>query len=420
MLFYTGVERDCGKLDTLALIQRPASAMASRLTLSETNSLAVSLTLRWLAMRSAAPLSAWTPSSRQYTPADAARLARRFTTTSISPRSHQLNREEDTQRMRRTLEALDHEVDRYEDPHLQELALNLIPFDALHTKAEAMQPDLAYQDALAQALVEWAKHDFLQWVDPVHCSACQGETEASGSNSPTHTEQDEGGAGRVELYRCLREECQGRITRFPRYTKLEKLLETRTGRCGEFAAIFTLLLRALGFRARYIWNSEDHVWNEYYSEELRRWVHIDSCEGARGKELLYDLGWGKKMKYCIAFGTSGASDVTRAYVSDWKATLDRRTSIPEDMLSRHQSAITTRRRASLSDSERAELEKEDAEEENWLQDMEGRLQVAKQESLSGRTSGTKKWRKQRSELGGAQTAKSPALTGTSDYFEWQR
>lgn len=45
---------------------------------------------------------------------------------------------------------------------------------------------------------------------------------------------------------------------------------------GEFAHLFYVLLQARGIRARYIWNSEDHVWSEYWSPTLKHWVHVDS------------------------------------------------------------------------------------------------------------------------------------------------
>lgn len=134
------------------------------------------------------------------------------------------------------------------------------------------------------------------------------------------------------------------------YSEPRVLLKTRLGRCGEWANLFTLLLRALGLRTRYVYNTEDHVWNEvsiqallpdsafslinlcylkYYSTHLRRWVHLDSCEAAFDTPLLYDQGWGKKMRYCIAFSLQGATDVTRGYVLDWNACLSRRDEIPE-------------------------------------------------------------------------------------------
>jgi hypothetical protein len=45
---------------------------------------------------------------------------------------------------------------------------------------------------------------------------------------------------------------------------------------GEWAQLFYVFLLAAGIEARYVWNSEDHVWTEYWSPELKHWVHVDS------------------------------------------------------------------------------------------------------------------------------------------------
>lgn len=77
--------------------------------------------------------------------------------------------------------------------------------------------------------------------------------------------------------------------------------------------MFYVFLQAAGLEARYVWNSEDHVWTEYWSPTLKHWVHVDSwwvmivanllpltsSEAAVSKPLVYALGWGKKQAFCM-------------------------------------------------------------------------------------------------------------------------
>ena len=45
-----------------------------------------------------------------------------------------------------------------------------------------------------------------------------------------------------------------------------------------------------GLDTRYILDVTDHVWAEYYSEAMQRWVHLDPCEAAYDTPHLYEVG----------------------------------------------------------------------------------------------------------------------------------
>lgn len=158
-----------------------------------------------------------------------------------------------------------------------------------------------------------------------------------------------------------------------------------------------MLCRALGSRARWVWNSEDHVWTEVYSTKQRRWVHIDSTEGAWDKPLIYQDGWGKKMAYVVGFSVEGATDVTRRYVRKPDMALPR-TKIDEASLVKTLASITDTRREAFRPSEREELEKEDAEEEKEL-DSYGEVRPSGTSDVGPRQSGSGSWTAERGEDG---------------------
>lgn len=292
-----------------------------------------------------------------------------------------------------TILRLDEQVNIYEDSELLELAKQQIPLEQLKATAQETQkgdkPLPGDEDALAEALVKWFKPTYFKWIDPIKCTQCQGDTESTGMLSPTQDDV-QGGAQQVEAHQC--KNC-GTIIRFPRYNDLRYLMRSRVGRCGEFANLFALFVRAVGLRGRYVWNAEDHVWNEYYSPTLNRWVHMDSCENARDQPLVYDVGWGKKQSYILAFSTEGAQDVSRGYIKDFEAALSRRTQMTEDDLQRCLADVTARRRAGLSAEKLKELEHEDQGELRFL------LGIQEEEPLPARQSGTAAWKEARGEDG---------------------
>ena len=120
----------------------------------------------------------------------------------------------------------------------------------------------------------WFK-GYFSWVNNAPCEHCGSTSTVSQGGDRPRANEKAYGAGVVEVYKC--NECS-QLTRFPRYNHPGKLMETRRGRCGEWANAFTLCCIALGFEARHTVDWTDHVWTEVYSEEQQRWIHCDACE----------------------------------------------------------------------------------------------------------------------------------------------
>ncbi|KAI9682016.1 MAG: peptide-N4-(N-acetyl-beta- glucosaminyl)asparagine amidase [Caeruleum heppii] len=319
---------------------------------------------------------------------------------------------------------------QYEDSNLLDKALSTIPLDRIYLEAEEESqkykslaqsegeektPEWGYQDCVIKALLRWFRRDFFNWLSSPPCPRCASSTVDKGMTPPMPAESAEG-AKRVVLYQCSVPTC-GAYERFPRYNDVLTLLRTRKGRCGEYANCFTFLCRAMGARVRWIWNAEDHVWTEVFSEKQQRWVHVDSCEEAWDEPKIYAEGWGKKMSYCLAFSSEGATDVTRRYVRNAAKHGLARTRAPEGVLRWVFDEICRLRREEMSGEERAQLQREDEREEQELQGHVAEAVAAdlislvpnavlidnptehREDPLPGRQSGSPEWVRARGEDG---------------------
>lgn len=155
------------------------------------------------------------------------------------------------------------------------------------------------------------------------------------------TQELTGKASRTELYLC--QQC-GNVTRFPRFNAATRILETNRGRCGEYSMLLYRILRALGHESRWVVDWADHVWCEISvgkQPNAPKWIHLDPCEAAVDKPLLYQE-WGKTQTHIVAFYAPSLStlrqqqhqkqnhkqvlihDVTQNYTSDSMEVLGRR------------------------------------------------------------------------------------------------
>mmetsp|Transcript_12992 Transcript_12992/g.39997 ORF Transcript_12992/g.39997 Transcript_12992/m.39997 type:complete len:326 (-) Transcript_12992:341-1318(-) len=302
-------------------------------------------------------------------------------------------------------------VNSYEDEQKQERARAVIPVQELREHAAERLQGKVHDDediadnkrdgvefrcpnaALTRELLRWFKHTFFSWVDTLPCPECSGKTVKGEAATPTEDDL-RFSATRVETHKC--ERC-GTEQRFPRYNDPVRLLETRQGRCGEWANAFTLCCRAVDIAARLVLDWTDHVWTEIWSSTDQRWVHADSCENVLDEPLLYESGWGKKLNYVIAFHRSGVTDVTRRYTNKFDELLSRRTVIEEDALTALIESLSEEQIASTTE----DLPEGDirARQERELTELQKKRIPAHTAPLPGRDSGATEWKIARGEIG---------------------
>ncbi|GAM25805.1 hypothetical protein SAMD00019534_089800 [Acytostelium subglobosum LB1] len=315
---------------------------------------------------------------------------------SVSPQQQQQQ-----QRVKDILGSNYRSIMNYEHVPLQQKAMALVPKTILfNRKGEPIEKG---EDQIRE-LLSWFKATFFKWVDCPPCDHCNSPTSLVGTSQPSNEEQLYK-AGRTELYKCPSQH----NTRFPRFNDPGKLLETRRGRCGEWANTFTLFCRALGYRSRYILDLTDHVWTEVWSDKDKRWIHCDSCEPVYDRPLTYESGWGKKLTYVFAFEVDGVFDVTRRYTTKMNELMTRRTMVDESWLQQFIQELNQKMRAPFTQERRSHLELREQAELMELAQSQNRSTAGS--DLMPRQSGSTEWRSERGEMGQGLTGLSMSAPG---------
>lgn len=234
------------------------------------------------------------------------------------------------------------------------------------SRGDETKPEWGYQDCIIRALARYFRQSFFTRMRKPSCESCPSKLPTRRRRNVRPTPEEKAGKAEVvELYQCVEQHCQA-YTRFPRYWDPKALLLNPRGRAGESANLFGLLCRALGSRVRWVWNAEDNIWTEVFSEHQRCWIHVDPFEDAWNDPLFYTETMGKKMSYCIAFSLDGVTDVTRRYVRSSRYALARTRCSERELLHIIQN-LRSKRRTNFSEVDLARLESEDKAEDEELE-----------------------------------------------------
>lgn len=117
----------------------------------------------------------------------------------------------------------------------------------------------------------------------------------------------------VELLEWVHEKVEWSKSDIVRHEDPLEIIAYGTGRCGEFAILFTALCLAHDYRARLILDLSDHVWTEVWDVEEKRWVHVDPSRRKIDDPLMYERRWKKSLEEVYAFEGGRVEDVTKRY-----------------------------------------------------------------------------------------------------------
>jgi peptide-N4-(N-acetyl-beta-glucosaminyl)asparagine amidase len=239
------------------------------------------------------------------------------------------------------------------------------------------------------AFTHWFKEEFFAFFPfQVPCRLCRSPTTQRAFQPVISEKELDGAPTKVEVYHC---DICGAKTRFVRYSKVTKLLETRIGRCEELVNVFCAMLGlfeidGVQVDARTVVDSTGHIWAEYWSEERGRYVHVDPCENLVDRPYVYEEGWGKRLEWVCAISQHQCVDVTKKYTRRLPDVLQRRgQKVDEDWWRRFVAFKSEQFATSLDEDAKAVIDSRQTLDECSVEEMSQRQ--LEPEELRPRTSG---------------------------------
>jgi hypothetical protein len=157
-----------------------------------------------------------------------------------------------------------------------------------------------------KSVLQWFKKDFMQWVPKDQkCERC---------NLLMSFHSVKGNSWKVrntERYKCSN--CHSEHT-IPRYGNIQRIAETRKGRCSEWSMLFGAMLNSMSIKTRIVHDYLDHCYPISFDHPY-----------------YYEQNWGKKYRYVLAFSSNILEDVTTRYTQQWDIVQQRRKNNPKSI-----------------------------------------------------------------------------------------
>ena len=204
------------------------------------------------------------------------------------------------------------------DTTISKMKETRVSASAQSTPRVSVSSTVSYEEEFLKVLINWFSEEYFQWVpNPIPCQNQCGDNmqfrNQALMDDPDAERDKIEYQKRVLCEKHVCGKCGDELWFVRQLTDVMQLFRNRQGRCGEFAKVFALVARALGYPVRLVMGQFidpssdgfgifvfkkssgagsdsdssdidqrplDHMWNEVYIEARGEWVHVDVSIGA--------------------------------------------------------------------------------------------------------------------------------------------